>query len=73
MKIVSAKKRTWNKSIFLIVEKIEVITVKDEKKHHAVMNEPSRELFERRIPKVKVTIDDDRNSSFWYKHLYLGI
>lgn len=39
--------------------KIEVITVKDEKKYHAVMNEPSRELFERRIPKVKVTIDDD--------------
>ena len=26
------------------------------------MNEPSRELFERRIPKVKVTIDDDETA-----------
>ena len=34
-----------NKSYFLISRKIEVITVKDEKKYHAVMNEPSRELF----------------------------
>lgn len=45
--------------VFFNSRKIEVITVKDEKKYHAVMNEPSRELFERRIPKVKVTIDDD--------------
>lgn len=45
--------------VFFNSRKIEVITVKDEKKYHAVMNEPSRELFERRIAKVKVTIDDD--------------
>lgn len=45
--------------VFFNSRKIEVITVKDEKKYHAVMNEPSRELFERRIPKVKVTIEDD--------------
>lgn len=45
--------------VFFNSRKIEVITVKDEKKYHAVMNEPSRELFERRIPKVKVTIEDE--------------
>ncbi|MGL6346972.1 ATP-binding protein [Agathobacter rectalis] len=49
--------------VFFNSRKIEVITVKDEKKYHAVMNEPSRELFERRIPKVKVTIDDDETVS----------
>lgn len=48
--------------VFFNSRKIEVITVKDEKKYHAVMNEPSRELFERRIPKVKVTIDDDETA-----------
>ena len=48
--------------VFFNSRKIEVITVKDEKKYHAVMNEPSRELFERRIPEVKVTIDDDETA-----------
>lgn len=48
--------------VFFNSRKIEVITVKDEKKYHAVMNEPSRELFERRIPKVKVTIKDDETA-----------
>ena len=44
--------------VFFNSRKIEVVTIKDGKKYHAVMQEPSRELFERRIPKVIVKIED---------------
>lgn len=44
--------------VYFNSRKIEVVTIKDGKKYHAIMVEPSRELFERRIPKVVVKIED---------------
>lgn len=42
--------------VYFNSRKIEVVTVKNGKKYHAIMDEPSRELFERKIPKVSVTV-----------------
>lgn len=47
--------------VFFNSRKIEVVTIKEAKKYHAIMKEPSRELFERRIPKVSVTIENTAN------------
>lgn len=44
--------------VYFNSRKIEVVTVKNGKKYHAIMDEPSRELFERKIPKVTVTVVD---------------
>ena len=44
--------------VYFNSRKIEVVTVKNGKKYHAIMDEPSRELFERKIPKVSVTVVD---------------
>lgn len=43
--------------VYFNSRRIEVVTIKDGKKYHAIMLEPSRELFERRIPKVTVKIE----------------
>lgn len=42
--------------VYFNSRKIEVVTIKNGKKYHAIMNEPSRELFERKIPKVSVNV-----------------
>ena len=41
--------------VFFNSRKIDVVTVKNGIRYHAVMNEPKRELFEQKMPKVDVT------------------
>lgn len=43
--------------VFFNSRRIDVITARDGKKYHAVMLNPSKELFDRRIPKVTVTTE----------------
>src|SRR5699024_1267786 len=45
-------------TVFLNSKKIEVITTRNGKKYCAIMLNPSRELFDRRIPKVTVTTEN---------------
>ena len=47
--------------VYFNSKKIEIVTVKNNEKYHAVMNEPSRELFERRVPTVSVSIESVDN------------
>ena len=49
--------------VYFNSKKIEVVTKKNNKKYRAIMNDPSRELFERRIPKVSVTIEETEDSN----------
>lgn len=43
--------------VFFSSNKIEVITVKDNNKYHATMNEPKRTLYNHEIPKVNVVCE----------------
>lgn len=44
--------------VYFNSKKIEVISVKDGKKYHAVMNEPKKNLFDHVIPQVQVDMED---------------
>lgn len=44
--------------VYFNSKKIEVISVKDGQKYHAVMNEPKKNLFDHTIPQVQVDIEE---------------
>lgn len=44
--------------VFFNSRRIDVTTIKDGKKYHAIMKEPKRELFNQQIPQVDVFVED---------------
>ena len=47
--------------VYFSSNKIEVMTIKDNYKYHALMNEPKRTLYNHEIPKVNVTCENVAN------------
>ena len=45
--------------VYFNSKKIEVFSVKDGQKYHAIMDEPKRTLFDHKIPQVHVTCEND--------------
>lgn len=49
--------------VYFNSNKIEVITIKNNKKYHAIMNEPNKNLFNRKIPIVNLQSGDCEDSN----------